>query len=448
MSEISLAREISSTPESPEIRLNIGYSSVASELHPEHNEDKIFISKNQKSFGVFDGMGGEVDGERAANICSEKIGQMLESAPESCSRQIAEDSIKEAFELTNIDLSHENFVKKRTSGSTATYGFIYKNETGGYEVAIGNAGDSRAYLLRGGVLTKITQDHGAINYLSSSDQTDHMVDDTTDASQLSPEQIALYKRRNEIYNHVGYPDGFVDVFFKNVLPGDTILFTSDGIHDNLTASEIQSILVRYQNETPELISQKLTAASISRSKEITPDGKKHFRSKKDDMTAMVIKIGQKNTLIETSETKESKIDLPKNFVPKMGLKINNQGSSGFITSDWEIYGINKKNGTFLVKKMVGRDLGEYTKFSHREISYGLAERLNRQPKPEDISKAEDFHQLRFTLKNIPEIQGSRETFTGESLVKLIEDVKKGIRPITAITHAFGLRDTVVRCLKQ
>ena len=63
-----------------------------------------------------------------------------------------------------------------------------------------------------------------------------------------------------------------------------LLFTSDGIHDNLTTSEIKEIVFFNKIKSSFDISQALIKAAAIRVLEKT------FRSKPDDKTAMVIKI--------------------------------------------------------------------------------------------------------------------------------------------------------------
>jgi len=151
--------------------------------------------------------------------------------------------------------------------------------------------------------------------------------------------------------------------------------------------------------------------------------------------------------IKTDTSREIMPDLPERFRPKLGQNINVQRSYGAIDPGWEIYDI-KRDGTLLVKKRAGNDIGDNSLFNFKEINHDLAERLNRQPKPEDISKAENFGQLTFTLRHIPSIQGSSENYTSEFLLKSIQDVRDGLRPINSITRTYGLRDAVKNCLTQ
>lgn len=66
-----------------------------------------------------------------------------------------------------------------------------------------------------------------------------------------------------------------------VTPGDVLLLTSDGIHDNLTTAEIEAVLI---TSNP----QYTTASLANRAQMRTFD--KSARSKDDDMTAVVVRI--------------------------------------------------------------------------------------------------------------------------------------------------------------
>ncbi len=64
-----------------------------------------------------------------------------------------------------------------------------------------------------------------------------------------------------------------------IKPGDRILLCSDGIHDNLTDAEIESILLR---EPRTIAARNLVQNAINRSHE------ECLRAKKDHMSAIVI----------------------------------------------------------------------------------------------------------------------------------------------------------------
>lgn len=334
MVETSHLHEMPQVPEPTKPILDIASSSIASEYHTGHNEDRVFFDSSSNSFGVFDGMGGEINGEEAAMICLDVIGQSLKSAPEKSTRNNAKFILEKAYNQANQELiKKSNFDKNEIVGSTATYGFVYKNELGNYEVAVANSGDSRAYLFRDGVLTKITKDHSLTRYYSTSDSSlvEEVLDTATQESSLTQQQLAFFKKRNVITNHVGHPDGSVEIYYQTLRPGDIILLSSDGVHDNLTTQEISSIITDNKDYDSSLITQKIIEKSISRSKD------KSLRSKKDDMTALVVKVSaNQNSTSESNQTKKS------NYLPKQGDSVNVERSSGLSNQVGRFFMLMKK----------------------------------------------------------------------------------------------------------
>jgi protein phosphatase len=84
----------------------------------------------------------------------------------------------------------------------------------GARVAVAHVGDSRAYLLRGGVLTLLTHDHTWVRSL---------VDD----GRLTPEEAAEHPDRARLVRALG--TGEPDVHQRRAVPGDRYLLCTDGV---------------------------------------------------------------------------------------------------------------------------------------------------------------------------------------------------------------------------
>jgi protein phosphatase len=84
-------------------------------------------------------------------------------------------------------------------------------------VAFGHVGDSRAYLIRGGALEQLTEDHSLVAELVRS-------------GRLSPEEAEGHPQRSVITRALGTdPDVDVDTFSVDTKPGDLFLICSDGL---------------------------------------------------------------------------------------------------------------------------------------------------------------------------------------------------------------------------
>jgi len=431
-------------PEVSKITLDAGATTKASEKHPDRNEDTCLVNLSNRTFGIFDGMGGIANGKDAADISSKVFQSGLSFIDTNhTSPPVIQEKLNAIFNQANKFVLEQQKVIGSNMGSTATVATIISSEPGEYQLCAIHVGDSRIYVLRDGVLKRVTTDHNIIyqedpqNY----DYHQNILDNFDGTQSLTLIQKTFYQGRSGISRFIGNPTSKPDFYNIKLKSGDVVLFTSDGVHDNLTTNQLTTLI----NQNKNLPAESITNQIIQKSTEVSRGQK--VRSKSDDMTAVVIKIDQgKSDKIKKSQETISK--LPEQFNPKISQTINVQRSSGLIEPGWEIYEINKKERTILARKRTGRDLGDNSQFNFKKIEYDLAERLNRQSKPEDIAKAENFGQLLFTLKNLPGVQGSQDFYTSESLINLIQSIIKGEKSLEFITRGCGLREAVKRCLVQ
>jgi protein phosphatase len=111
-------------------------------------------------------------------------------------------------------------------GTTLTAGTLGTDEN----MLIGHVGDSRAYLLRDGELSQITNDHS-------------LVEEMVRGGELTPEQAESHPRRSIITRALGIDAAVdVDVYPVDLHPGDRILLCSDGLTTMLRSDEIEGIL--------------------------------------------------------------------------------------------------------------------------------------------------------------------------------------------------------------
>lgn len=259
--------------------------SIANEHHPERNEDNKFIDTLAGSAGVFDGVGGHFGSEIASAVAAKSVQESLQDAPQTLSVKDGQNLVESALRKARADIVAEATDGRQIS-TTATIAKVLKNEQGNPYVAIASIADSRAYLLRNNKLSMLTLDESLAIAMAGTEKEkiarQEKFANVTDISQLNKEEYSAYRRRNQILSLLGSGKNDeleeVQTTFVDIEPGDKILLTSDGVHDNLTTSEIQAIMTSSAGHK----ASELASAAQQRSRE------DHLRAKPDDMTAAIL----------------------------------------------------------------------------------------------------------------------------------------------------------------
>ncbi len=182
----------------------------------ERNEDRYLIAG--PVVAVADGMGGHLGGEIAASIAT----QVLERLTERGEGSLA-DRVREANRAVFARSARDRSVAGMGTTLTAA-------ELRGDRAHLAHVGDSRAYLLRDGALTRLTEDHTLVQ---------RMVRD----GELTPAQAERHPHRNILTRVVGVePDVEVDELTVELRPGDRLLLCSDGLTGMLPEARIAAIL--------------------------------------------------------------------------------------------------------------------------------------------------------------------------------------------------------------
>ncbi len=190
------------------------------------NEDNYLMLPDRGVFIVADGMGGhaagEVASEMAVRITSREIGTLR-----GLSDAEASDRMRAAIRTANDAIVERALSEhdKRGMGSTATVLVLRPRH-----YLIGQVGDSRAYLLRGGQLLQLTRDHSPVQEL-------------VDAGLLTPSQARAHPCRNVITHCLGRSgDVDPDIYVGRLERGDILLLASDGLTGVLEDEHLARIL--------------------------------------------------------------------------------------------------------------------------------------------------------------------------------------------------------------
>jgi len=215
----------------------------------EPNEDSTLVLMLQRvhesisePVGVFivaDGLGGHDNGQVASRmtiaLIAERMARELlagplasEKAGESA-QPFDEDGcvtlLKGAVEDANTALCQVNERDKTDMGSTIT-GFMIVGD----HAYIINVGDSRTYMLRGGQLYKLTNDHSLVEQLVA-------------GGLIEPDEVYTHPQRSQIFRSLGDKLNVqIDIFKQQLQPGDIMLSCSDGLWEMVRNPQIESIL--------------------------------------------------------------------------------------------------------------------------------------------------------------------------------------------------------------
>lgn len=176
------------------------------------NEDSVFVDSERGLWAVADGMGGHEAGE----IASTMVTDALRCLPKVADLDELASRAVEALRQVNREL-----IDLAQSGERPRPGTIGTTVVG-LAIADGSfrcfwMGDSRAYRLRGGEISRVTRDHSLVQNL-------------VDAGMLKPEEAETHENANLITRAVGADENVeVDVVSGDAKPGDQFLLASDGL---------------------------------------------------------------------------------------------------------------------------------------------------------------------------------------------------------------------------
>lgn len=193
---------------------------------------------------VCDGVGGAARGDVASSTAIGEIRRIDEDPGQGERLGLVAGSLLRAQDRI-AELVDEDATLTGTS-TTATVALF-----DGALLAIGHVGDSRAYLLRDGVLSQLTNDHTFVQSL---------IDD----GRITEEEARTHPHRNLILQALdGSSELEPDLFQVELAPGDRIMLCSDGASGSLTNERLAEILAVGTPDyaTVELVRSSLDAGS-------------------------------------------------------------------------------------------------------------------------------------------------------------------------------------------
>ncbi|MCP1214099.1 PP2C family protein-serine/threonine phosphatase [Acetobacter okinawensis] len=189
-----------------------------------YNEDRLLNRPDIGLWAVADGAGGHQAGDVAATTVIDALGA-LPGLPSAGDMLVA---IRHAVTAADATLRQE--AARRGSDVVIATTLVCLVIRNGYFACLW-AGDSRAYLYRGGVLSQITQDHS-------------LVQELVDTGQIKLENMESHPHANIITRAIGAGEDelVLDKVIGKLHPGDSFLLCSDGITKTLNVAELSASL--------------------------------------------------------------------------------------------------------------------------------------------------------------------------------------------------------------
>jgi serine/threonine protein phosphatase PrpC len=262
LNESGQAKTKTSASEETSLELRIGAQTDVGRVR-DQNEDRVLVfdlkryrelsavgteSASLRRPGVLlvvaDGMGGMSGGETASQMCVENLLTLflekLDTPKKDGSMPAPKDTLSDAVKATN-DLIFSRAtadMKLKGMGTTLTAALLEEQH-----MYVAQVGDSRAYLLRDGALTKLTKDQTLMASLEEQGKL--------------PKGGLGKAWKNMLLQAVGAQENLqVAMTETDLRPGDCLLLCSDGLHGPVPAEDIEAILK--ESATPSEKAKMLT----------------------------------------------------------------------------------------------------------------------------------------------------------------------------------------------
>ena len=230
---------------------SLGVAETDVGLRRSHNEDAFWVDDELGLYAVADGMGGHAAGEVASRTALEVFCRSVEArsgelrtvrdwfssgaslqastgsfplatpgvdAPPSAARDVARvvDLLEEAVSKANQEVWKLSRAEPNYAGMGCTLTAV---AVMGPKAVMVHVGDSRVYLVRDRQLHQLSTDHTFVGELIR-------------AGRVTAEQAKEHPLASSLLRAVGPQEAIqVDSLVFDVIPGDTLLLCSDGLHD-------------------------------------------------------------------------------------------------------------------------------------------------------------------------------------------------------------------------
>jgi protein phosphatase len=210
------------------------YSAIDTGRARTNNEDAVALDEAASLAVLADGMGGYNAGEVASQMATSFIRSELGRWLVDSGQDPPDAEVRRAMDICVDNANRAIFNAANANPLYAGMGTtlvvaVFRAE----RLLIGHVGDSRAYRLRTGRLSRITRDHS-------------LLQEQIDAGVITVEQAAFSANKNLVTRAVGVEDTvLLETHLHDTQPGDVYLMCSDGLSDMLDDAVIAQLLIAH-----------------------------------------------------------------------------------------------------------------------------------------------------------------------------------------------------------
>jgi PPM family protein phosphatase len=191
----------------------------------EGNEDSGYAGP--RLLAIADGMGGQAAGEVASSEVISTLVQLDDDVPGSDILTSLGTAVQRANDQLRLMVDEDPQLEGMGTTLTA---LLWT----GQRLGLVHVGDSRAYLLRDGLLTQITQDHTWVQRL-------------VDEGRITEEEATTHPQRSLLMRALGSGEHVEpDLSIREVRVGDRYLLCSDGLSGVVSHQTLEETLASYQ----------------------------------------------------------------------------------------------------------------------------------------------------------------------------------------------------------
>lgn len=221
--------------------------SLSDEGNPKEQLHEVQLGERGLALAVCDGMGGAAAGEIASKMAVDTVFEFMRGEAPAANRDEFARRLVRAIEQAGIRIfeSAKKDKTRRGMGTTATVAGLMDKV-----LFVGQVGDSRCYILRGGELSLVTKDQSLVNQL-------------IEAGQLTEAEAEEFEHTNIILQALGTTEQVsVDLTFMELRQGDRILLCSDGL-SGLVHDDVIKELMIHTKDLSELAERLIEMANAA-----------------------------------------------------------------------------------------------------------------------------------------------------------------------------------------